>query len=120
MTDTQKPASRRTAKSRTQAGFTAEERAAMKDYAQELKTARRRGSGATRADGESDLFAKIAEMTGDDRAMAERVHAVITAAAPGLEPRTWYGMPGLRQGRQGGLLLPARGEVQGAVLDARF
>lgn len=72
-------------------GFTDDERAAMKDHAQELKAAARRGPG--KADGERDLLAKIAEMSEPDRAMAERVHAVITAAAPDLEPKTWYGMP---------------------------
>ena len=74
-------------------GFTDEERAAMKDHAQELKTAARRGSGATKGDGESDVLAKIAEMPPADRAIAERVHAVVTAAAPELTPRLWYGMP---------------------------
>src|SRR5881296_1495969 len=66
-------------------GFTDEERAAMKERAQELK--------ADKADGESDVLAKIAEMPEPDRAMAERLHAVIKASAPGLSPRTWYGMP---------------------------
>ena len=93
MTDTQKPASRRTAKSKTHEGFTDEERAAMKDRAQELKAARRRGSRAGQADGTEEVLAKIAEMPDHDRAMGERLHAVITAAAPDLEPRTWYGMP---------------------------
>jgi len=93
MTDTQKPARRRTAASKTHEGFTAEERAAMKDRAQELKAARRRGSRAGKADGESEVWAKIAEMPDHDRAMAERLHTLITAAAPDLEPRTWYGMP---------------------------
>ncbi|MFB9234652.1 iron chaperone [Plantactinospora siamensis] len=75
------------------AGFTAEERAAMKDHAQELKAAARRGAKAARADGESDLLAKIAEMSPPDRALAERIHAIVTAAAPELAPKTWYGMP---------------------------
>src|SRR5436190_8318257 len=66
-------------------GFTDEERAAMKERAQELK--------ADKADGESDVLAKIAEMPKPDRAMAERLHAIIKASAPGLSPRTWYGMP---------------------------
>ena len=68
-------------------GFTAEERAAMKERAQELK------AEARRADGEKALLAKIAEMPEPDRAMAERLHALIKASAPGLSPRTWYGMP---------------------------
>src|SRR5215207_1525818 len=67
--------------------FTAEERAAMKERAQELK------AEARKADGESALLAKIAEMQGSDRAMAERVHAIVTANAPALSPKTWYGMP---------------------------
>jgi len=74
-------------------GFTAEERAAMKDHVEELQSAARRGSRATKADGESDVLAKIAEMPGHDRALAERLHALITATAPDLSPRTWYGMP---------------------------
>ena len=73
--------------------FTAEERTAMKERAQELKAAARRGPRASKADGESDLLAKIAEMSEGDRAMAERLHAIIKASAPGLSPRTWYGMP---------------------------
>jgi len=82
-----------TAKKRTSVGFTDEERAAMKEHAQELKTTARRGSRATKADGEADVLAKIAEMSESDRAMAERVHAVITANAPELSPKLWYGMP---------------------------
>ncbi len=74
-------------------GFTEEERAAMKERAQELKTAARRGPGAKKADGESDVLAKIAEMSEPDRSMAERLHALIKASAPALAPRTWYGMP---------------------------
>ena len=74
-------------------GFTDEERAAMRERAQELKAAARRGPGAGKADGESDVLAKIAEMPEWDRAIAERLHAIIKASAPGLSPRTWYGMP---------------------------
>jgi uncharacterized protein YdhG (YjbR/CyaY superfamily) len=74
-------------------GFTAEERAAMKERAQELKAAARRGPRAGKADGESAVLAKIAEMPEPDRAMAERLHAIIKASAPALSPRTWYGMP---------------------------
>jgi uncharacterized protein YdhG (YjbR/CyaY superfamily) len=77
---------RRTAGKATSKKFTDEERAAMRARARELKAAASR-------DGESDVFAKIAEMPEPDRAMAERLHAVITAAAPALSPRTWYGMP---------------------------
>ncbi|MFD8580670.1 iron chaperone [Streptomyces virginiae] len=75
-------------------GFTAEERAAMKDHAQELKTAARRSSRADKAAAaEQDVLAKIAEMQESDRIMAERVHAVIAASAPSLAPKLWYGMP---------------------------
>ena len=68
-------------------GFTDEERAAMKERAKELK------AEAQRADGERDLLAKIAEMQGPDRAIAERVHAIVRDSAPELAPKTWYGMP---------------------------
>jgi uncharacterized protein YdhG (YjbR/CyaY superfamily) len=74
-------------------GFTDEERAAMKERVQELKAAARRGPRADKADGESDVLAKIAEMPEPDRTMAERLHAVIKASAPALSPRLWYGMP---------------------------
>ena len=74
-------------------GFTDEERAAMKERAQELKAAARRGPRTGKADGESDVLAKIAEMPEPDRAMAERLHAIVKATAPDLSPRTWYGMP---------------------------
>ena len=74
-------------------GFTDEERAAMSERAQELKAAARRGSSANKADGESDVLAKIAEMSEPDRAMAERLHALIKASAPALSATTWYGMP---------------------------
>jgi uncharacterized protein YdhG (YjbR/CyaY superfamily) len=72
--------------------FTAEELAAMKEHAQEMKTAARRGS-RTKADGETDVLAKIAEMQEPDRVMAERIHAIVKANAPDLTPRLWYGMP---------------------------
>ncbi len=78
---------------RASKGFTDEERAAMRERAQELKAAARRGLRAGKADGESEVLAKIAEMAERDRAMAERVHAIIIASAPALSPRTWYGMP---------------------------
>ena len=67
-------------------GFTAEEKAAMKERAREVKA-------AGKTDGESDVLAKIAEMSQPDRAMAERIHAIVKATAPDLSPRTWYGMP---------------------------
>jgi len=65
----------------------------MRERAQELKAATRRGPRGGKADGESDVLAKIAEMPERDRAMAERLHALIKASAPALSPRTWYGMP---------------------------
>jgi uncharacterized protein YdhG (YjbR/CyaY superfamily) len=65
----------------------------MKERAQELKAETRRGPRAGKADGESDLLAKIAEMREPDRAMARRLHAIIKANAPALSPKTWYGMP---------------------------
>ncbi|MET9734814.1 DUF1801 domain-containing protein [Streptomyces sp. NPDC006458] len=78
----------------TYEGFTAEERAAMKEHAQETKKAARRGSRADKAaEAARDVLAKIAEMEGQDRVMAERVHAVITENAPELAPKLWYGMP---------------------------
>jgi uncharacterized protein YdhG (YjbR/CyaY superfamily) len=74
-------------------GFTDEERAAMRERARELKTDKRRGAKKGKADGESDVLAKIAEMPKADRAMAKRLHAIIKKNAPDLAPRTWYGMP---------------------------
>ena len=71
-------------------GFTDEEKAAMRERAREAKAAARRGGDA---DGESDVLEKIAGMPQPDRAMAERLHALIKASAPALSPRTWYGMP---------------------------
>jgi len=84
---TQKSAKSTTASGRTVKGFTDEERAAIKERVQEQKAA------ADKADGESEVLAKIAEMAKPDRAMAERLHAIIKASAPALSPRTWYGMP---------------------------
>lgn len=74
-------------------GFTADERAAMKDHAQELKAAKKRGGKTSAADGEADILAKIAEMAEADRLLAERVHALVKEAAPHLTPKLWYGMP---------------------------
>jgi uncharacterized protein YdhG (YjbR/CyaY superfamily) len=86
-----KPARKKPVKSTTATkkskGFTADERAAMKERAQELK------AEAGKADGESALLAKIAEMKGSDRAIAKRIHAIVKSAAPELLPKTWYGMP---------------------------
>ena len=72
-------------------GFTDEERAAMKERAKELKAEAR--ANKNRAEGESDVLAKIAEMPEPDRAMATRLHEIIKASAPALSPKTWYGMP---------------------------
>jgi uncharacterized protein YdhG (YjbR/CyaY superfamily) len=91
--DTGKSAKRTTAIDKESKGFTNEERAAMKERAQELKAEARRSPRAGKADGESDVLAKIAEMPEPDRAMAERLHALIKANAPALSPKTWYGMP---------------------------
>ena len=75
-------------------GFTVEERAAMKERARETQAESRRGSSSKkRAEGETDLLAKIAEMPEADRVMAERIHEIVTTTAPELAPRTWYGMP---------------------------
>jgi uncharacterized protein YdhG (YjbR/CyaY superfamily) len=93
MDDKRKPARGTAGRNEASGGFTDEERSAMKERARELKAAARRGPRAAKADGESDLLAKIAEMPEHDRVMAERVHAVIMATAPDLSPRTWYGMP---------------------------
>jgi uncharacterized protein YdhG (YjbR/CyaY superfamily) len=90
---TQKSARSTTASNKESKGFTDEERAAMKERAQELKAEARRGRRADKAGGESDVLAKIAEMPEPDRAMAERLHAIVMASAPVLSPRTWYGMP---------------------------
>jgi uncharacterized protein YdhG (YjbR/CyaY superfamily) len=91
--DTQKSVRSTTAVNKESKGFTSEERAAMKERAQELKAEARRGPRGGKADGESDVLAKIAEMSQPDRAMAERLHAIIKASAPALSPKTWYGMP---------------------------
>ncbi len=89
--DTQKSAQSPTAINEKSKGFTDEERAAMKERAQELKAAAR--ADKDKADGESAVLAKIAEMQEPDRAMAKRLHAIIKASAPALSPKTWYGMP---------------------------
>jgi hypothetical protein len=85
MTDPRKAAKPTTATNKTSAGWTDEERAAMKQRAQELKAGKADGDGAVRA--------KLAELPASDRAIGERLHAIITASAPALSPRLWYGMP---------------------------
>ena len=89
----QTSAKRTAASKKASTGFTDDERAAMKERAQELKAEARRGTRAGKADGESDVLAKIAEMQGSDRAMAKKIHAIVKANAPTLAPKTWYGMP---------------------------
>jgi uncharacterized protein YdhG (YjbR/CyaY superfamily) len=89
--DTQKSAKRTATIAKKSKGFTDEERAAMKERAQELEAAGR--LNRDKADGESAVLAKIAEMAEPDRAMARRLHAIIQASAPALSPKTWYGMP---------------------------
>jgi len=91
--ETLKSAKSATALSKAVKGFTDEERVAMKDRAEELKAEERRGPRAKMTDGEDDVLARIAEMPESDRAMAQRLHAIIKASAPALSPRTWYGMP---------------------------
>ena len=91
--ETRKSANSMTATGKKSKGFTNEERAAMKERAQELKAEARRGSRAGEAGGESEVLGKIAEMPEPDRAMAKRLHAIIKASAPALSPKTWYGMP---------------------------
>jgi uncharacterized protein YdhG (YjbR/CyaY superfamily) len=93
MKDAQKSAKSTTAIDKMSEGFTAEERAARTERAEELKAVARRGRRADKAGQESAVLAKIAEMPEPDRAMAERLHAVIKASAPALSPRLWYGMP---------------------------
>ena len=88
---TQQSAKSTTATGKEFKGLTDDERAAMKQRTQELKAEARRG--ADKAEGESALLAKIAEMPGPDRTMAKRLHAIIQASAPVLSPKTWYGMP---------------------------
>src|SRR5215213_6170093 len=94
----QKSAKSTTAVPETAKGFTAEERAAMKERARELKAEAR--ASKDKAVGEADVLAKIAEMEGSDRAMAKRLHAIVKASAPDLSPRTWYGMPAYAKDRK--------------------
>jgi uncharacterized protein YdhG (YjbR/CyaY superfamily) len=90
-TDTKKSAMSSATTDRTSQGFTAEEKAAMKERAKELKAEAR--AGKDREAGENALREKIAEMLEPDRSMAERIHVIVKANAPDLMPRTWYGMP---------------------------
>jgi len=97
MKDAQKSATGTTATDKKYEGFTDEERGAMKERARELKAASRRGPRG-KADEESAVLAKIAEMSEPDRVMGERLHAVIKASAPALSPKLWYGMPAYAKG----------------------
>jgi uncharacterized protein YdhG (YjbR/CyaY superfamily) len=90
---TQKSTKAATTTRRKSQGFSDEERAAMKERAEELKADARRGSRAGKADGERDLLAKIAAMQKTDRTMAKRVHSIVMTSAPELSPKTYYGMP---------------------------
>ena len=94
MSETRKTA----AKEKSYEGFTEEERDAMKERAQELKKAAKRGSKASPADAEAEVLAKIAEMGEADRAMAERIHAIVKENAPELAPKLWYGSPAYAKG----------------------
>jgi uncharacterized protein YdhG (YjbR/CyaY superfamily) len=100
---TQKSTKAATTTRKTSKVWTDEERAAMQTAARERKVASRRDPAAARADGERDVLAKIAEMSAADRVMAERIHALVSAAAPSLVPRTFYGMPAYA--REGGKVL---------------
>jgi len=94
MKTTQKPDRNTRTIGKASRGFTDEEKAAMKDRVRELKAESRRGARANKhQDGESDVLSKIAAMPEPDRAMARRLHGIITASAPALSPKTWYGMP---------------------------
>src|SRR6516162_11616730 len=88
-----KQAAKKGDRGKTFKGFTDEERAAMKEYLQEKKAAARGGRRADKANGESAVLAKIAEMPEPDRAIGQRLHAIIKASTPALSPRLWYGMP---------------------------
>src|SRR5215208_2687594 len=87
----EEPAKEVTMSAKKSERFTAEERAAMRERAKELKAEER--ANKNRAAGESAVLAKIAEMEGQDRVMAERLHEIVKASAPDLSPKTWYGMP---------------------------
>jgi uncharacterized protein YdhG (YjbR/CyaY superfamily) len=93
MKDTEESEKGTAATDKPSKGFTAEERAAMKDRAQELRVEGGRSPRAKKADGEEAVLAKIAEMPEPDRTMGERLHAIIKASAPALSPKLWYGMP---------------------------
>lgn len=93
MAETTRKSGRTAASAKAAAGFSDDERAAMQERAREAKREQQRGKRGAKADGEADLLAKVAEMPDPDRVLAERIHAIVTASAPGLTPKTWYGMP---------------------------
>ena len=93
MTDAKKSTKRAAARAKSSEIWTDVEREAIQEAAQERKRSARRRPGDERAQGERDVRAKIAEMAAPDQVMAERIHALVSATAPGLVPRTWYGMP---------------------------
>ncbi|MDQ3880948.1 MAG: DUF1801 domain-containing protein [Chloroflexota bacterium] len=93
MNDTTRSGKRAAAADKASTRFSEEERAAMKERARELKAETRGAGRADKADGESEVVAKLAEMPEPDRVMGERIHAIVKATAPDLVPRTWYGMP---------------------------
>jgi uncharacterized protein YdhG (YjbR/CyaY superfamily) len=93
MSETKKSATSSTSESTKYGGFTDDEKEAMQERARELKASARRGSRSSKADGEAEALAKIAEMPEPDRGIAERLHTLITTSAPTLSPKTWYGMP---------------------------
>ncbi|MBN2177558.1 MAG: DUF1801 domain-containing protein [Demequinaceae bacterium] len=93
MTDARETKRARTPGGKRSAGFSSEERTAMRERASELKAERGRGRGAMAADGEAAMLAKIAEMPEPDRSLAGRIHEIVRENAPALTPKTWYGMP---------------------------
>jgi uncharacterized protein YdhG (YjbR/CyaY superfamily) len=93
MNDTLKATKKTTTSGQRSQALTDEELGALKETVKERKAEARRGGRATKEDGEADVLAKIAEMPKSDRAMAERIHAIVKASAPDLSPKTWYGMP---------------------------
>ena len=94
MTATKKSAKNTSTRNTSSEVWTDEERAAMKEHAREMKAAK------SKADGEADVLAKIAEMPAADRTLAERIHAIVKASAPDLSPKTYYGMPAYAKGGQ--------------------
>ncbi len=97
-------------------GFSAEERAAMKERAKEVKAAK----GGKKVDGTADVLEKIAAMADPDRVIAERLHKIITEAAPELTPKTWYGMPSYARDGKSVCFFQDAGKFKGSLLHARF